>query len=220
VSGMLAAATGASALLAIAAATGLLAPWLLFVFKPLTTVLILLHAARRRGASPQARRWVMAGLVLSLCGDVALLWPERGFVPGLVCFLLAHAAYLGAFTRPVRLAARAWPFAAYAAVAGGILWLLWPGVPAALRPPVAAYVVFLAAMAAQAAVVGLTAAVRGDAPAGVLAAGGALFVLSDAMLATNKFHGALPWASLWILATYWAAQWCIASWGKPASPRF
>jgi uncharacterized membrane protein YhhN len=125
-----------------------------------------------------------------------------------------------AFTRTVRLAARPAPFVAYAVVAGGILWVLWPGVPAALRPPVAVYVVFLAAMAAQAAVVALTAAARGAAPAGVLAAGGALFVVSDALLATNKFQGALPWASLWILATYWAAQWCIASWGKPARPRF
>ena len=48
----------------------------------------------------------------------------------------------------------------------------------------------------------------------MLAAGGALFVLSDALLATNKFHATLPWAPLWILATYWAAQWCIASWGE------
>ena len=33
--------------------------------------------------------------------------------------------------------------------------------------------------------------------------------------ATNKFAGPLPLASLWILSTYWAAQWCIASWLKP-----
>lgn len=210
-----AAAALVSAALAIAAGIGLLPSWLLFVFKPLTTLLILLHAARRQGASPLARRWVMAGLLLSLCGDVALLWPERGFVPGLVCFLLAHAAYLLAFTRPVRLAARVAPFVAYAAIAGGILSLLWPGVPAALRPPVAVYVVFLAAMAAQAAVVWLTAPARGDVPAGGLAAGGALFVLSDALLATNRFHAALPASALWILASYWAAQWCIASWGRP-----
>jgi uncharacterized membrane protein YhhN len=53
--------------------------------------------------------------------------------------------------------------------------------------------------------------------AGLLALGGALFVASDALLATNKFAAPLPAASLWILATYWAAQWCIAAWLAPRS---
>jgi uncharacterized membrane protein YhhN len=81
---------------------------------------------------------------------------------------------------------------------------------------VLAYVLFLASMAAQAAVVALQS--RGSPSAwrgGVLAAGGALFLASDALLATNRFAGALPLAGLWILATYWLAQWCIASWLSP-----
>jgi uncharacterized membrane protein YhhN len=201
---VLPAATLLAALVAIAAALGAAPFALLAVAKPLTTALIAVHAGRA-GVSAE-RRWVVAGLGLSLVGDVALLWPERGFLPGLVSFLCAHAAYLVAFTRRTRLAARPAPFAAYALVAGGILAMLWPGVPAGLRAPVVAYVVFLAAMAAQAGVVAL---VRRT---GVLAAGGALFVLSDALLATHKFHGALPLAPLCILATYWAAQWCIAQW--------
>jgi uncharacterized membrane protein YhhN len=154
------------------------------------------------------RRWVLAGLALSLCGDVALLWPKEGFLPGLVSFLLAHAAYLVAFTRGVRLAQRPLPFVVYALVAGVILAALWPGVPAALRAPVALYVAFLAAMAAQAAVrwrIAPSPATR------TLALGGALFVLSDALLATNRFAAPLPLAGLWILASYWLAQWCIAS---------
>jgi hypothetical protein len=52
----------------------------------------------------------------------------------------------------------------------------------------------------------------------VLALGGALFVASDALLATNKFAAALPAASLWMLGTYWLAQWCIASWLPAARP--
>ena len=55
-------------------------------------------------------------------------------------------------------------------------------------------------------------------PAWALALGGALFVASDALLATNKFAAALPAASLWMLATYWLAQWCIASWLPAARP--
>jgi len=142
---------------------------------------------------------------------VALLWPQQGFLPGLVSFLLAHVAYLVAFTREQRLAAWPMAFVTYALVAGLILWRLWPGVPATLQIPVAAYVLCLAAMAAQAAVLWRRGADRGA----LLALGGALFVASDALLATNKFAGPLPLASLWILGTYWSAQWCIASWLKP-----
>ncbi len=43
------------------------------------------------------------------------------------------------------------------------------------------------------------------------ALGGLLFLCSDALLAFNRFHTALPAAALWILATYWSAQWLIAS---------
>jgi uncharacterized membrane protein YhhN len=207
-------ATIASALLAIAAA-----PWALdllllaFVFKPLTTLLVIAHGWPRGRDTPLVRRWVLVGLMLSLVGDVALLWPREGFLPGLIAFLLAHLAYLAAFTRMERFARPAWPFMAYAVVAAAILAALWGGVPAGLRVPVAAYVVCLVSMAAQAAVVwrgaqGTSAARR----AGWLAIGGALFVTSDALLAVNRFMASLPASSFWILATYWAAQWCIASW--------
>jgi uncharacterized membrane protein YhhN len=216
VSRLLPAATLLSAALAIAAGVGVLPIVWLFVFKPLTTVLVIVHAWRRDGGKPTLRRAVLAGLVLSLGGDVALLWPKQGFLPGLICFLLAHLCYLLAFTRAARLAARWVPFVFYAVVAGGILSQLWPGVPPALRIPVVAYVLCLAAMAAQAAVVWRVSRHNGGAKrAAGLALGGLLFVASDALLATNKFHTALPMASVWILSTYWAAQWCIASWLKP-----
>lgn len=209
-------ATLLSAALAIGAGVGVLAPALLFVFKPLTTLLVIVHASRRDGGPPAIRRAVLAGLLLSLAGDVALLWPKEGFLPGLICFLLAHLAYLLAFTRTSTFAARVAPFLFYAVVAGAILSQLWPGVPAALRAPVVAYVLCLAAMAAQAAVVWRASQHNGGARrAAVLALGGLLFVASDGLLATNKFHTALPMASLWILSTYWAAQWCIATWLKP-----
>ena len=208
----LAAGVWVCAALAIASAPwALAAPALNFVFKPLATLCVIAYATLRGeldGPATIARRWVLVGLWLSLAGDVALLWPKEGFLPGLVSFLCAHLAYLVAFTRQQRFGAW-WPaFAAYALVAGLILWRLWPGVPGALQAPVAAYVLCLVSMAAQAAVLWWRGAPRG----GVLAVGGALFVASDALLATDRFAGPLPLASLWILTTYWAAQWCIASW--------
>jgi uncharacterized membrane protein YhhN len=209
----LAAATAASAALAIAAGPGALAlPWLLYLCKPLTTLLVIAHAWPRGAGMGRLRQGVRVGLVLSLIGDVALMWPKPGFLPGLVAFLLAHLSYTVAFTRDTRLAAAPAAFGLYALVAGGLLVLLWPGVPGPLQVPVLAYVACLSTMAAQAAARWW---VRRDAADGPLrrraAIGAALFVCSDALLAFDRFHAPLPAAGLWILGSYWLAQWCIAS---------
>lgn len=151
-------------------------------FKPLTTLLIIAWAWPR-GADDPRRGWLRAGLWLSLAGDIALLWPREGFVPGLVAFLLAHLAYIAGFTRQAGFAARRWPFALYALAAAAVLAQLWPGVPAALRAPV---------LARRAAI------------------GGALFLASDATLAWNRFLAPVPAAGFWILASYWLAQAAIA----------
>lgn len=197
---------------AIGAALGLLPAALLFAAKPLTTLLIIAWAWSRGAAEPRLRRLVLLGLGLSLVGDVALLWPKEGFLPGLIAFLLAHLAYVAAFCTVRRFGSERLPFVAYAAIAGLILALLWPGVPSGLRVPVVAYVLCLASMAAQAAVAWRAARGTADVQRWRLAAiGGALFVVSDALLATNKFAAPLPLAPLWILASYWVAQWCIAS---------
>ena len=172
----------ASAMLSIAASSWALDSRVLLIgFKPLTTLLILLRAWPRGADARSARRALRLGLMLSLLGDVVLLWPEQGFLPGLVAFL-------------------------------------WSFIPAALRIPVACYVLALTAMSAQTAVVGLASQGDDRRRGRLLMLGGALFMTSDALLATNRFAHALPAATLWILGTYWAAQWCIASWLKPATP--
>jgi uncharacterized membrane protein YhhN len=200
-----------AALAVLAAPWALNLPVLAWVFKPLATALVIAFAWGRGEPGSAQRRAILAGLMLSWLGDVALLWPRQGFVPGLVAFLLAHLAYLLAFTRQARFGAW-WPgFLAYALVAGGILALLWPGVPGPLRGAVLAYVVCLASMAAQAAGRWRLLRHTGEARWAFSAViGGGLFVFSDAMLATDRFAQALPAASLWILPAYWAAQWLIA----------
>lgn len=179
-------------------------PALVWAFKPLATIAIALLAAGR-AASPY-RRSILAGLLLSLAGDVLLI-PPNLFVAGLVAFLLAHIAYLHALTRNLRLFARPLPFVVVAGVAAAVLALLWPGLPAALKLPVVAYVVMLGAMTAQAAA---RAVVLRTMHARRAALGGALFLVSDALLAIDRFHAPLPAASLWVLVTYWTAQVLIA----------
>lgn len=191
-------------------------PWLNFVFKPLTTLLLITWAWPRGAEDGLRRRWLRAGLWLSLGGDVALLWPQSGFLPGLVSFLLAHLAYIVAFTRGWRLAVKPVPFVAYAVLAAAILSQLWTDVPADLRAPVLVYVVALACMAAQAGAVWLAERQGALEPWMRRAAiGGALFMASDATLAVNKFTTPLPLAGLWILTTYWLAQAFIAGSLRP-----
>ena len=72
-----------------------------WVFKPLTSALFVL-AALWRGPGTRYDWLVVAGLVLSMAGDVSLIRRERNwFLAGLVAFLLGHVAYIMAFgTRP------------------------------------------------------------------------------------------------------------------------
>lgn len=177
-----------------------------YVAKPLATLLVVRLVWRAAAPQPDYRRAVLAGLLLSTLGDVWLMLPWDAFVAGLASFLVAHLAYLFAFTRRERLEPLRWPFLAYAALAAAVLSLLWPRLPDALRLPVLVYVVALAAMAAQAAVVALRQPSRGSTAA---ALGGLSFVVSDALLAIDRFHTPLPLAPLWVLASYWIAQFLI-----------
>lgn len=194
-----------SALIAIAALDGWGLPraWG-FIAKPLTTILILAWAWPRGADEPRMQGRLRLGLLFSLSGDICLLWPQQGFLPGLVSFLLAHLCYIGAFLTRSRLARPRLPFALYALVAGGVLSQLWPGVPAELRVPVLVYVACLSAMAAQAACWWRS---QTDASASRWAAiGGGLFVASDALIAIDRFAAPVPHAALFILTLYWLAQ--------------
>ncbi len=180
------------------------AGWLVWVFKPLATAALVVAAwSGGPGAYPRS---ITLGLALSLAGDVLLI-PEGLFVFGLVAFLLAHLAYLFAFTRAARLAARWLPFVVVAAIAVAIVAKLWGGLPPALRVAVLAYVAVLGAMCAQAITVAL---VTGTPRARLAALGGVLFLVSDALLAINRFHTPLALAPLLVLGTYYPAQLLIA----------
>lgn len=189
------------------------ATWLLYVGKPLTTLLVLLLAASAAPAIGRRYRFaVLAGMALSLVGDVLLMLPVDLFVPGLIAFLLAHLGYIVAFAPGSSAKARIAAGGALALVAGANLVGLLPHIGADLKGPVLAYVAVLATMAAFALARAWTPASVQAMPrsARFAAAGGLAFVLSDSLLAWDKFGGGLPLAQPMILATYWGAQWCIA----------
>src|SRR5512143_3607936 len=73
-------------------------PWLIYLFKPLTTILILAIALLPGTfiTDPYARL-IGLGLLFSLAGDIWLVLPADRFLYGLVSFLLAHLCYIAAF---------------------------------------------------------------------------------------------------------------------------
>jgi uncharacterized membrane protein YhhN len=200
-------AVAASAVLAIIGAEIAGLRGLHYVFKPLTTLLILAMALRLPAEPAAYRRWIVAGLQLSTLGDVFLMLPFDGFVFGLGSFLLAHLAYLVALRQRGGWWRVRWPLLAYAVVASLVFARLWPGLPDELTLPVIVYVIALAGMAAQATSVWRE---HRRAATCIAAVGGAFFVASDASLAMDRFAAPIPMASVWVLATYWIAQWCIA----------
>ena len=208
---------------ALATATGALEMTGLHqVFKPLTMLLAIavvwLQAARVPMAPPRALVLLTSALLASLAGDVFLmLHGPQWFIPGLASFLVAHGFYIALFrigqawfpSRRALLATLAFGTTMFAYVWGGL------GDPA-LKIAVAAYVVVIALMAAQA--IGRALVLRTSGAAAV-ALGACVFMLSDSLIAINRFVAPLPLAGLWVLATYYAAQLLIVLNLVPNTPR-
>lgn len=143
-------------------------------------------------------------LALGGAGDVALLGSgEAAFTAGLVSFLAGHVAWIIALRqRPGGGYLRARPVLAapHLAAYGALNAYLWKRTGKD-RLPVIAYSTALLAMS-------LTAL---DSGSPRTAAGGALFLVSDALLAVEKFGGLhLPAHEGLVMATYASAQALLA----------
>ncbi|MEU9189123.1 lysoplasmalogenase [Streptomyces sp. NPDC048484] len=188
--------------------------------KPLLMPLLAVHAYLRGGPG-----LLVGALLLGWGGDVLLLLDaEPAFVAGMASFAAGHVCYLLLFARRVgkrtrhdaarasrstaprtfrrtapRARADSLTAAAYTLALAATVTLLWPGLPAGLRAPVAVYSLLLTAMAYGATRLGPVAA-----------AGGALFMLSDTLIATGVAEWPQPpRPDLWIMLTYLAAQYLL-----------
>ncbi|QKE84345.1 lysoplasmalogenase [Arthrobacter sp. NEB 688] len=170
--------------------------------KPAVMVDLLAVALAAGALDHPAGPALVAALVLGGVGDVFLLGDsEPRFVAGLAAFLVGHLAYVVAFVRD------GLDHPALAAVgAATVLVALAAGrriLPAAARDggaplgsAVAVYMLVIAAMAVTGWATGHP----------LVAAGVTLFVVSDTLLALDRFVAPRPRARLAVIVTYHAAQ--------------
>lgn len=161
--------------------------------KPLLMPMLLLGFL---AAAPMVNRLIVGlivgGIVASWAGDVLLQSPgSMGFLLGLAAFLVAHLFYIGAFLMLGTGRVKIWVWA-YLMWYGALLALLSPGL-GALVVPVIAYGAALGTMAI------LSTRVNA-----VVGWGGLLFLLSDSILAMDRFMPgfALPASDFVIMTTY------------------
>jgi uncharacterized membrane protein YhhN len=180
------------------------------VFKPLTMLIAIAFVAARAYSTGDRVRFdalLMVALVFSLAGDVFLMLPGNYFIPGLASFLVAHIFYIALFRQghgwfPSRRA-----LVGVLAVGAMMYSIVWGGLnDPVLKIAVAAYVTVISLMAAQA--IG-RATITGDAASRWVALGACVFMVSDSLIAINKFVTPVALSSLWILATYYCAQMLI-----------
>ncbi|WSQ55520.1 lysoplasmalogenase [Streptomyces sp. NBC_01218] len=174
--------------------------------KPLLMPVLAAYALTRGGP-----RWLIAALLFGWGGDLALLAEDdTAFLLGMGSFAVGHLCYLRLFGR----ARASWTAgAAYALALTAVLVAMWGDLPAAIRLPMAGYSLLLATMAWRSGVLGRYAG-----------AGGALFLLSDSLIATGVADWPQPPAhDALVMATYLAAQLLLTAGalggtGRPSVP--
>ncbi|MGW1198133.1 lysoplasmalogenase [Streptomyces sp. NPDC002536] len=154
--------------------------------KPVLMPLLAEYVLLRGGPRPLA-----LALLFGCAGDTLLqTGGDVPFLLGMGSFAAGHLCYLALFAKHGRPGRRL--TAAYGTAWAGTLALLWPGLDAELRVPVALYSLLLTTMALGATRAGTRPAV-----------GGALFLLSDTFIASR------PQQQFWIMLTYLAAQYLL-----------
>jgi uncharacterized membrane protein YhhN len=181
-----------------------------YVSKPLV-MLLLLAWLWQAGSLRGWMLWFAAGVVFSLAGDILLMLPRDLFVAGLASFLLAGVAYIVGFN-PTFPPINPLTFALAAAV-GLVAWRVHARICAGLRAregsafaiPVLAYSIVLTLMV-------LSALLTFARPEWhrlhvlIVSCGAVSFLVSDSLLAWDRFVVPLSHASLKVMVTYHLGQ--------------
>ena len=181
-----------------------------YFLKPLTMVFLFIFLLISTGLEGIAL-WFGMGILLSLAGDVFLMLPKEQFIAGLVAFLLAHVAYIIGFNQSLP------PFDAFgfvmAIILGFIAAKLYQNIAAGLvkqgkeklQKPVLAYTAVITIMLLS-ALLTLSRPDWDTRTAITVSIGAALFMLSDAILAWNKFVAPIKNGRVMNMAAYHLGQ--------------
>ena len=160
---------------------------------------------------------VLAAFFFSWVGDILLMLSggynnEMFFYAGVGGFFVAQIAYIFVFLLNAENKIKGFmlrnPFWMLPLLGYGVLiyWLLYPGLEGMMVPIILVYAVSLIGMSISA----LNRRDRVGVPSFRLVFIGSLFfVISDSMIAINKFYAEIPFAGFFIMLTYILAQYLI-----------
>lgn len=180
-----------------------------FVVKPLIAIWLLSwFVLELRTTQHSLKKWIIFALFFSWLGDVLLMFHQDEqlfFLLGLSSFLVAHVFYIF-FYHKIRVRekidGRLPLLLIVAAYFTGIMALLLPYL-GDMKVPVLIYAIVISCMLLLAMHV-IYSAVRG---AGIwMMTGAVLFVISDTLLAINKFYVPFYMAGFFVMLTYGLAQ--------------
>jgi len=146
---------------------------------------------------------LFTALLFCAAGDVALaLEGEQFFVIGLVFFLIAQIFFIATFSRSLKLRKSRLPVVIALVVYAAAMSV-------ALKPHLGEFLIPVFIYVAVITTMGVFAALR--APESKLALYGAVsFIISDSLIAIDKFAAAVPAAGYLIMITYYSALFLIA----------
>jgi uncharacterized membrane protein YhhN len=153
-------------------------------------------------------KWILAALLFSLAGDALLMFEEKNsifFLLGLSAFLLAHLFYIVFFHR-VRVKEKVknnpWLLVAVVAYYAALITLLSPFL-GDMKIPVLVYGIVISFMFMLAMHMLF---IKNKSAGQWMMFGALLFVISDSVLAINKFYQPFEFAGILIMLTYGVAQ--------------
>lgn len=179
---------------------------LVYIFKPLTMVIVLVIAILGQGTSSFYKSMIIAALLFSLAGDIFLMLPKDRFIAGLIAFLVAHLFYILAFVSEI--SELEWWILIPFLVFGVTVYVILAPSLGRMRTPV---IVYMAAILIMAWLAWERWCQSSQSGALLAAIGAVLFMASDTILAINRFRYKFELARLLNLTTYFTAQVLIAS---------
>jgi uncharacterized membrane protein YhhN len=181
-----------------------------YIAKPAIVIsLIVLFIKTSHSLKKIIKTLTLLALFFSLLGDVLLMFVNQSphfFTVGLVAFLIAHVMYILVFLKHKNKSKSALGFLVLLLIyALGLFYLLKDGLGDMLIPVIIYMIVILS--------MSTTAFLRKDI-ANTLSyklvfIGAIFFMISDSILALNKFYQPIPLSNISIMATYALAQYLI-----------